>query len=86
MDLQEPKMPHISLLVKLNRDGIAKLADSTAYLIAPDQEDYTAEWTPGTEIIVKENPDDQEWQYKLFSSGGGIPVKAAPYTPAPSPN
>jgi len=80
MNLKELEMPHISLLEKLNRDGIAKLADSTAYRIAPDQDDYIAEWTPGTEIVIKENPDDQEWQYKLFSAGGGIPVKAALHT------
>ncbi len=73
-------MSSISLLVSINRDGIAKLADQSAYKIAPDQLERVAEWTPGTEIVVQET-DNETWKYKLFSSGGGIPVSATPYIP-----
>jgi hypothetical protein len=74
-------MSRISLLVKLNRDGIAKLADESMFRIDPDQLEAAAEWSPGTEIVIQEKPDhDGEWPYKLFSSGGGIPVSAAPYS------
>jgi hypothetical protein len=76
-------MTQISLLVALTRDGVAKLADSSAYRIAPDQLERTAEWQPGTEIVIKETEDNPEWNYKLFSSGGGIPVKAAPVSLSP---
>jgi hypothetical protein len=73
-------MSSISLLVSINKDGVAKLMDETAYKLAPDQLERAAEWTPGTEIIVQET-DNETWKYKLLSSGGGIPVSAAPYTP-----
>lgn len=77
-------MSRISLLVKLGKDGIAKLADESMFRIAPDQLDIAAEWSPGTEIIVQEKPDsDGAWPYKLFSSGGGIPVSAAPHSANP---
>jgi len=76
-------MARISLLVKVNRDGIARLADESQFRIDPDQLEYTAEWSPGTEIVIMQNENDQEWQYKLMSSGGGIPVHAAPHTASP---
>ncbi len=77
-------MSRISLLVKLGKDGIAKLADESMFRIAPDQLDVAAEWSPGTEIIIQEKPDDDgTWPYKLLSSGGGIPVRAAPYSANP---
>jgi hypothetical protein len=75
-------MSRISLLANLNRDGVAKLMDQSAFKLAPDQLERAAEWTPGTEIIVQET-DDQTWGYKLLSSGGGLPVSAAPYSPEP---
>ncbi len=74
-------MAQISLLVALNRDGIAKLADQSAYRLAPDELERAAEWAPGTEIIVQPNPNDDTWQYRLLSSGGGLPVRAAPHSP-----
>ncbi len=75
-------MSRISLLVSLNKDGIAKLMDQSAFRLAPDQLDRAAEWTPGTEIIVQET-DHETWKYKLLSSGGGLPVSAEPCSPGP---
>ncbi len=71
-------MARISLLAKMNKDGVAELVDESAFKIAPDQLDRVAEWSPGTEIVVQET-GDAAWQYKLFSSGGGLPVSAAPF-------
>ena len=51
-------MSSISLLVSINKDGVAKLMDETAYKLAPDQLERAAEWTPGTEIIVQETDNE----------------------------
>ncbi len=74
-------MSQISLLMALSRDGVAKLADQSAFRLAPDEMERAAEWAPGTEIIIQPNSNDDTWQYKLWSSGGGLPVRAAPVSP-----
>ncbi len=75
-------MSRISLLIALNKDGIVKLADQSVFRVAPDELDRTAEWTPGTEIVVQSSNHPEPWEYKLLSSGGGIPVKAAVHSAA----
>ncbi len=74
-------MSRISLLIALNKkDGIVKLADESVFRLAPEELERAAEWTPGTEIIVQPSNHPEPWEYKLLSSGGGIPLKAAPYS------
>jgi hypothetical protein len=60
-------MSQTSTLLEMSSNGIAKLANKSAFRIPAGHIPRTKDWAPGTEIIV-ERSNNPAWQFVLKSA------------------